>query len=152
MIILRPLPGNGYFALLRIWVLSKRWLAIDVCSASDIPAFRQHATIFTKLISAQLGLVIPAYRSSRILVFEDSNPENNALYKMFLQSGKPSKLVFWRLLSRFSFWTLASRTDYILFLFSPKEVGQGLNIMIENKSFLNAEEFRHVWTKLTNRT
>jgi hypothetical protein len=23
----------------RIWVLSKRWLAMDVCSASDIPDF-----------------------------------------------------------------------------------------------------------------
>jgi hypothetical protein len=26
-------------------VLSKRWLAMDVCSASDIPAFKQHATV-----------------------------------------------------------------------------------------------------------
>jgi hypothetical protein len=27
-------------------VLSKCWLAMDDCSASGIPAFRQHATIF----------------------------------------------------------------------------------------------------------
>jgi hypothetical protein len=33
------------YSLPHIWVLPKRWLAMDVCSASDIPAFRQHATI-----------------------------------------------------------------------------------------------------------
>jgi hypothetical protein len=37
------------YSLLRIWVLSKRWLAMDVCSASDIPAFRQHATMCNNL-------------------------------------------------------------------------------------------------------
>jgi hypothetical protein len=36
MIVMGPLPGNGY---------SKPWLAMDVCSASDIPAFRQHAIL-----------------------------------------------------------------------------------------------------------
>jgi hypothetical protein len=40
-----PLPENYYSALLRICTLPKLWLAMDVCSASDIPAFRQHATI-----------------------------------------------------------------------------------------------------------
>jgi hypothetical protein len=38
-----PLPGNGYSALPRICTLSKRWLAMEVCSASDILTFRQHA-------------------------------------------------------------------------------------------------------------
>jgi hypothetical protein len=37
------------YSLERIWVLSKRWLAMDVCSASDIQAFRQHATIYIPL-------------------------------------------------------------------------------------------------------
>jgi hypothetical protein len=38
------------YSLPQIWVLSKRWLAMDVCSASDIPGFRQHATIYTCIL------------------------------------------------------------------------------------------------------
>jgi hypothetical protein len=40
-----PFPGDGSSALPRICTLWKRWLAMVVCSASDIPAFMQHATI-----------------------------------------------------------------------------------------------------------
>jgi hypothetical protein len=45
-----PLPGNGYSALPRIRTLSKRWLAMDVCSASGVPTFRQHAAILLLLL------------------------------------------------------------------------------------------------------
>jgi hypothetical protein len=45
MIVMGPLRSNGYSELPRIRTLSKRWLAMDVCSASYIPAFRQHKTI-----------------------------------------------------------------------------------------------------------
>jgi hypothetical protein len=31
----------------QLWVLSKHWLAMEVCSASDVPAFRQYATILS---------------------------------------------------------------------------------------------------------
>jgi hypothetical protein len=33
------------YLLSLLWVLSKRCLAMDDCSASDIPAFRQHAAV-----------------------------------------------------------------------------------------------------------
>jgi hypothetical protein len=38
------------YSLPQVWVLSKRWLAMDVCSASDIPAFKQHATISSRIL------------------------------------------------------------------------------------------------------
>jgi hypothetical protein len=51
-------PALGDYATLCIYfmtfgthlvcTLSKRWLAMDVCSASDIPDFRQHATILSR--------------------------------------------------------------------------------------------------------
>jgi hypothetical protein len=49
-VVMEPLPGNDYseFSRCRGCVLSKRWLAMDFCSASDIPAFRQHATILSR--------------------------------------------------------------------------------------------------------
>jgi hypothetical protein len=59
MIVMGPLPGNGYSALPQICTLSKRWLAMDVCPASDIPAFRQHATVIIIIIIINISNIYP---------------------------------------------------------------------------------------------
>jgi hypothetical protein len=52
MIVMERLPGNGYSALPWICTLSKQWLTMDVCSTSDIPAFKQYATIYIYVLGA----------------------------------------------------------------------------------------------------